>query len=1030
MLDLDTRKRIDNARDILVGKVPDPKSQVEQITIALIYKFMDDMDKEAEEFGGKASFFKGEFAKYSWSNIFDPKIGGYELINLYGEAITKMNQNKYIPQLFRDIFKNAFLPYRDPETLKSFLKEINAFKYDHSERLGDAFEYLLSVLGVQGDAGSLRTPRHIIDFIVEVIAPKKTETILDPACGTAGFLISAYKHILNSLTRPHESFLATPPKSPLSGGFDSSSPDKGRLGGVSLTPDEKARLMNNVVGYDISPDMVRLSLVNMYLHGFQNPKIYEYDSLTSDERWNDTFDVILANPPFMTPKGGIRPHKRFSIQANRSEVLFVDYIMEHLATDGRAGVIVPEGIIFQSGNAYKALRKTLVENNYLYAVVSLPAGVFNPYSGVKTSILLMDRTLAKKTDNILFVKIKNDGFDLGAQRRESDKNDLPDALKILKAYQKLLQTDSKPPLTLSGEEVGSEYEPFIPYNRKLTEIAKLNRKNPTKAENKIWNDILRRKQFENYKFIRQKPIDNFIVDFYCSKLKLVIEIDGDSHSERQEYDDIRTEILQKYGLNVVRYTNDDVLNNIEGVYEDLIKKITPPNLPLSPQTPPNLPLSGEELSSPPDKGDLGGLFHLIQKAKIAAIGDYNLTGDRYRERIVHVHKDWPMVELMEVAEVISGQSPEGKHYNNIAEGTPFYQGKADFGDIYLKATTTWTTQVTKIAEKSDILMSVRAPVGPVNISPSKICIGRGLAAIRPLNKLNFLFLFYVLRESQNIIKNYGSGSTFESINRSQIEKLKIPLPPLSVQQEIVAEIAGYQRIIDGARQVVENYKPKIKIDESWPMVELGEVCNLMTGGTPTSSVKEYYENGTISWLVSGDIHKGEIFNCEGRITKKGVENSNAKFLPKDSVLIALNGQGKTRGTVALLRMEKSTCNQSLVSIDPKNKNILVSEFIYHQLKSMYQEIRKITGDNQRSGLNIPIIKTIKIPLPPLEVQKQIVAQIEEEQKLIEANKKLIEIFEGKIKAKIAEMWGDESLADDKTELLIAAEEKAKYGGLE
>jgi len=129
MLDLETRKRIDNARDILVGKVPDPKSQVEQITIALIYKFMDDMDKEAEELGGRATFFKGEFAKYSWSNIFDPKLGGYELINLYGEAITRMNQNKNIPQLFRDIFKNAFLPYRDPETLKSFLKEINDFHY-------------------------------------------------------------------------------------------------------------------------------------------------------------------------------------------------------------------------------------------------------------------------------------------------------------------------------------------------------------------------------------------------------------------------------------------------------------------------------------------------------------------------------------------------------------------------------------------------------------------------------------------------------------------------------------------------------------------------------------------------------------------------------------------------------------------------------------------------------------------------------------------------------------------------------------
>ena len=125
--------------------------------------------------------------------------------------------------------------------------------------------------------------------------------------------------------------------------------------------------------------MVKLSLVNMYLHGFPGPQIHEYDTLTSEKRWGEQFDVIIANPPFMTPKGGIRPHKRFSVQASRSEVLFVDYILEHLSLNGRAGIIVPEGIIFQASNAYKQLRKMLVEDG-LFAVVSLPPGVFNSYS--------------------------------------------------------------------------------------------------------------------------------------------------------------------------------------------------------------------------------------------------------------------------------------------------------------------------------------------------------------------------------------------------------------------------------------------------------------------------------------------------------------------------------------------------------------------------------------------------------------------------------------------------------------------------
>jgi len=409
MLDQETKRRIDTARDILVGKLPNPQAQVEQITIAMIYKFMDDMDKEAMEFGGEATFFTGEYEKYSWSKIFDPKLGGFEMLALYGEAIVKLNQNPNIPQLFRDIFKNAFLPYRDPETLKMFLKIINEFHYDHSEKLGDAFEYLLSVLGSQGDAGQFRTPRHIIDFMVEIIQPKKDESICDPACGTAGFLISAYKHILKENTKKN----------------------KGDL----LTPDDRKKLINNFVGYDISSEMVRLSLVNLYLHGFATPKIYEYDTLTSEDRWGDYFDIILANPPFMTPKGGIRPHKKFAMQANRSEVLFVDYIMEHInPTTGRAGIIVPEGIIFQSATAYKALRKLLVEKNYLYGVVSLPAGIFQPYSGVKTSILLLDKSIAKKSDKLLFVKIENDGYSLGAQRNELSTSDLPAAVDFIQKY--------------------------------------------------------------------------------------------------------------------------------------------------------------------------------------------------------------------------------------------------------------------------------------------------------------------------------------------------------------------------------------------------------------------------------------------------------------------------------------------------------------------------------------------------------------------------------------------------------------------
>jgi type I restriction enzyme M protein len=327
MLDKETKQRINSARQILVGKVPDPKAQVEQITNALIYKFMDDMDRENEELGGKAQFLTGDLKEFSWGRLMSRELSGLERWDLYTRALSSFAKSEQIPELFRTIFKDAYLPYRDPETLNLFLKEINGFSYGNSENLGNAFEYLLSILGSQGDAGQFRTPRHIIDFIVEVVNPQKTDRILDPACGTAGFLIASYKHIQRNNAPDYNAdnyepvFMVKEPEA-----MYGETPNV-----TNLTTDDRKRLAENIVGYDISPDMVRLSLVNLYLHGFSTPRVYEYDTLTYEERWGDNFDIILANPPFMTPRGGIRPHKRFSVQANRSEVLFVDYIFVFLS---------------------------------------------------------------------------------------------------------------------------------------------------------------------------------------------------------------------------------------------------------------------------------------------------------------------------------------------------------------------------------------------------------------------------------------------------------------------------------------------------------------------------------------------------------------------------------------------------------------------------------------------------------------------------------------------------------------------------
>ena len=413
MLNNDTRKIIDDARNTLVGQIPVPMMQCQQITLALTYKFMSDDDEQAVALGGRRHYFAGDLKKYGWDKIMSRRLDDTQRSELYRAGLNALGDSDAMPAVFREIFKDAVVPYGDHRTLALFLSAIDRMEYDDSEKLGDGYEYLLKTAEAQADAGQFRTPRHIIDFIVNIVNPQKHEVIIDPACGTAGFLVSAYRHIKSRHELPG--------------------------GGTTLSTPDLTRLTDNLKGYDISPEMTKLAMANMYLHTQNtNPNISNYDTLTSIDHWNEYADVILANPPFMTPKGGIKPHTRFRVPARRSEVLFVDYIASHLNEQGRAGVIVPEGVLFQSQNAYRQLRRILLDES-LVAVISLPSGVFNPYSGVKTSILILDKVLARKTEQVAFFKVENDGYNLGAQRRPISKDDLPTVTDEINEYLRQLR---------------------------------------------------------------------------------------------------------------------------------------------------------------------------------------------------------------------------------------------------------------------------------------------------------------------------------------------------------------------------------------------------------------------------------------------------------------------------------------------------------------------------------------------------------------------------------------------------------------
>lgn len=820
MMNFDIKRKINTLRDILVGKVPDPKAQVEQITIALIYKFMDDMDLQGVEFGGSRVFFTGEYEKYAFSQIMLAEHSAQDKLNLYAEGMDKMVDNPDLPKLFRDILRNTYIPYRDPDTLNRFLKEIAEFSYDDSEDLGNAFEYLLSIMGSQGDAGQFRTPRHIIDMMVEIIAPQKNETILDPACGTAGFLISAYNYIKKNNVDEN--------------------------GNSTLTPDDRNRMTDSFEGYDISPDMVRLSRVNMYLHGFTTPKIHEYDTLTSLDRWDDNFDVILANPPFMTPKGGINPHKRYRVDAKRAEVLFVDYIAEHLSPTGRAAIVVPEGIVFQSQTAYKNLRKMLVDEGYLYGVISLPSGVFNPYSGVKTSILLIDRTLAKERESILLVKLNNDGYDLGAQRREIKGSEIPEVINI----------------------------------------------------------------FENFK-------------------------------NRKEITGLKNAVV-------------------------------------------------------------------VSKSDIAE-HDYILVGDRYKKDDV-INSRYPTVKLKDVCNIIVGGTPSKEHSEYWENGTIKWISSRyidDYGNI---TNSNFITEeairksATKIAPKGSTILVTRVSIGKTAYCEADYAINQDLTALIPGDAIDSKYLFYITQALKTAICDNALGIGVKGVTQKFVADLEIPLPSIEEQQSIVAEIETYQKIIDGARQVVDNYRPTIKITPQWETAKVGEVVDFISG--VTLSVGECLDPAGLPLITIADVGEdGKIYIDEIRsvsTTKK------ANKLRKGDLLFNWrNGSKNLVGKTALFDLDGEYIFASFLlglrphaNIDSKFLWVLLNQY---RIEGKYMQFMR---QNVNGLFNREELQEVTIPVPAIEIQKEIVSAIEEEMEIVEYNKRLIEIFKKKIQDKLSETWGE------------------------
>jgi type I restriction enzyme M protein len=408
------RQKVDQLMNVLwAGGVNNPMDSIEQLSYLIFLRLLSERDEEAAVIEkGYVRIFSGKWARYAWGNFVT--LTGNELFDTLRSAIEKLHELPNLSSTGRELFRNATLKIYDRPTLRAVVQiiaEMDLMPHEGHDLKGDMYEYLLSKLSQSGTNGQFRTPRHIIDLIVGLVNPHPGLRICDPACGTAGFLISAYTHILRQHTKPAD--LA-----------------RGLVDGSMLKPKQWEFLETHAfTGFDNDANMVKIAILNLYLHQLERAHIEFRNPLTTAEGGHypgPKYDVILANPPFA---GRIQKESILAdidLDSRDTELLFLKWFLDHLTEKGRAGVIVPNGVLFGSGKADRKVRELLLTTCELEAVISLPSGVFKPYSGVGTAIFVFQK--GKATESVWFYELTADGFSLDDKRAYIESNDIPDVL--------------------------------------------------------------------------------------------------------------------------------------------------------------------------------------------------------------------------------------------------------------------------------------------------------------------------------------------------------------------------------------------------------------------------------------------------------------------------------------------------------------------------------------------------------------------------------------------------------------------------
>lgn len=412
------RQKVDQLMNILwAGGVNNPMDSIEQISYLLFLRLLTEKDEALAALGGKKydRIFSGKWSRFAWGNFVT--LTGDNLFNAIRDAIESLHELPGLTGTGKLLFSRATLKIYDRPTLRAVVQGVHEMElaaHEGHDFKGDMYEYLLSKLSMSGTNGQFRSPRHIITMIVALVNPQPGQRICDPACGTAGFLIAAFVYILLQNTKLADR-------------------RRGQSDGSMLKPAQWKFLEEQAfTGFDNDANMVKIAILNLYLHQLERADLQHFNPLNTGFGGvypGVLFDIIFANPPFSgkVQEESILADLNYKLDTRATELLFLKWIIDHLTNDGRAGVIVPNGVLFGSTGAARAVRRMLLDDCDLQAVITMPSGVFKPYAGVATAILIFQK--GGSTKSVWFYEMTADGFSLSDTRSPVDENDIPDIIQ-------------------------------------------------------------------------------------------------------------------------------------------------------------------------------------------------------------------------------------------------------------------------------------------------------------------------------------------------------------------------------------------------------------------------------------------------------------------------------------------------------------------------------------------------------------------------------------------------------------------------